>query len=82
MNYVSPEFSTLSYGASDRMSIPLVLAIGFPIIPAVVVAVWVFAVTMTAIVAGITLNVSLFFNVLNIQNTVTTVDSPVPPHGE
>lgn len=67
MNYVSPDFSTLSYGASDRMQIPLAAIVGFPIIPALLVAVWVAAVTMTAFVVGTYLNVSLYANVLSIM---------------
>ena len=76
MNYVSPAFATLSYGSRDRIQTPPVLAIGFPVIPAVVVAVWVAVATVTAFAVGITMDVALSLNVLSIQSIVSTVSPP------
>ena len=85
--YVSPTFATLSYGMLDRSPMPMMLAVGVPVIvyAALVLLVWVAGIAITAGNAALVLNAVTGVNVAAVENVAAVMDIVVsadPPHGE
>lgn len=85
--YVSPTFATLSYGMLDRSPMPMMLAVGVPVVvfAALVLLVWVAGIAITAGNVALVANAAAGVNVAAVENVAAVTDTVVsadPPHGE
>ena len=85
--YLSPTLATLSYGMLDRSPMPMMLAVGVPVVvfAALVLLVWVAGVAITAGGVALVANVAAGVNVAAVEDVAAVTDTVVsagPPHGE